>query len=532
MKRILSFTAAMLMTCNLAMAQTGSKIACVWGQLDNAGLSDEKKNAQMGEIQKSLDWFNANFADANAEGSSKNGKFVSMSDVINNPDGIMNDVKVLWLNVDIPARSYDDNVAIYNNTAFINAVKTFVKNGGSLLLTKEAVPLVNLIGRMCAPTATGHSDFINVNPKDGDKNTRLWVVRADLGSKTGRGDHPVYVGVTKDYNDNNNNNYYGYAFVKSTSWYTDTNTGWTDLYPKGEGVTAAAGKKGNGEEACLREFEQSWNCIDLGTWGHIGDYFGAFIVEFLPGMFNDEEWKGTVITCGPAAYQWVNQNDYVSNVKTFTKNALNYLLTKPDAAASATFNAAAEIATGKYVSTFCSDKASLIPDGVTAYTSSVSGSTLTLNKVEGNIIPANTGVMLIGNAAEAFDFQLYPVPAESLGDNAFRGTTTEKTGSELKGERSGETLYVLTKKNGKLGFYPLGDATTVGAGKAYLAVNSDTPVRSFDINLDDEGEVTAIAEIEVLRNGENETCYNLQGQRVAQPQKGLYIKNGKKVIIK
>jgi hypothetical protein len=35
-----------------------------------------------------------------------------------------------------------------------------------------------------------------------------------------------------------------------------------------------------------------------------------------------------------------------------------------------------------------------------------------------------------------------------------------------------------------------------------------------------------------LTNDTNETIYNLNGQRVAAPQKGLYIVNGKKVIMK
>jgi hypothetical protein len=54
--------------------------------------------------------------------------------------------------------------------------------------------------------------------------------------------------------------------------------------------------------------------------------------------------------------------------------------------------------------------------------------------------------------------------------------------------------------------------------------------RTF-IGFDDEGTTTAIDRIaaEKMVNGE---VYNLQGQRVAQPTKGLYIVNGKKVVMK
>ena len=51
------------------------------------------------------------------------------------------------------------------------------------------------------------------------------------------------------------------------------------------------------------------------------------------------------------------------------------------------------------------------------------------------------------------------------------------------------------------------------------------------ISFDDE-DVTGINEIERMKNVENEKFYNLNGQQVAQPTRGLYIVNGKKVVIK
>jgi hypothetical protein len=50
----------------------------------------------------------------------------------------------------------------------------------------------------------------------------------------------------------------------------------------------------------------------------------------------------------------------------------------------------------------------------------------------------------------------------------------------------------------------------------------------FDL---DDNDVTAIEAVKA-QNVENGQYFNLAGQRVAQPTKGLYIVNGKKVIIK
>jgi hypothetical protein len=48
----------------------------------------------------------------------------------------------------------------------------------------------------------------------------------------------------------------------------------------------------------------------------------------------------------------------------------------------------------------------------------------------------------------------------------------------------------------------------------------------------EDGEITGIEAIEGMKNVENGKFYNLNGQQVAQPTKGLYIVNGRKVVVK
>ncbi len=516
MKKHLSFLAVLLLVANFALAQ---KVAYIWN------LTSENT----GEMEKAQTFFDQYFVNDTYPTCPKSvGKFLDANEFVNNIDGKMNDVSVIWLNMDRPGNSYNDNVALISNSDFVNALKTFVKNGGSLLLTKEAVPMVNLIGRMCEPTEKGHGSFTNSGGA-----LKQWVVNANIANTFDRRGHAVYAGISTAKTDGTGAE--GFAFESSTSWYTDNNTGWNDLLPKGDGLNTTTTTDANNDPNKLRNFERSWNCIDLGTWGHIGDYFGAFVVEFLPGMFNEEEWKGTVLTCGPAAYQWVNENAFLDNIKLFTKNAINYLLTKPDVAASVTFNSASQIkATGRYVSTFYSDKATLIPTGVLAYTAKIEGSEMTLNKVSGNIIPANTGVMLVGAEASSFDLQLYPVGAETIAaDNAFAGTTSETLGSVLKASYTGKTLYVVSKKDGVLGFYPLGNGTTVGANKAFLVAEGATSARSFEINIDVDDVVTAVRNVNTAAGSQaSDAVYSLTGQQLSAPRRGINIVGGKKVIVK
>ena len=109
---------------------------------------------------------------------------------------------------------------------------------------------------------------------------------------------------------------------------------------------------------------------------------------------------------------------------------------------------------------------------------------------------------------------------------------------------SGKNRYIFAVKNddaSSVGFYKLTSEYTLAAHKAYLETETDiTPTESRVALIFDDGETTGIQElenssIEELNHSGNETLkayYNLNGQRVTNPKRGLYIVNGKKVIIK
>ncbi|MBQ9186273.1 MAG: starch-binding protein [Prevotella sp.] len=73
-------------------------------------------------------------------------------------------------------------------------------------------------------------------------------------------------------------------------------------------------------------------------------------------------------------------------------------------------------------------------------------------------------------------------------------------------------------------------AADLGAFRAYFNVEGASQVRQFVLNFD--GETTGIGASLMNSERVNNAVYNLNGQRVAQPSKGLYIVNGRKVVIK
>ena len=89
-------------------------------------------------------------------------------------------------------------------------------------------------------------------------------------------------------------------------------------------------------------------------------------------------------------------------------------------------------------------------------------------------------------------------------------------------------IYVLMDEAEGIGFYQTEKAFTVGANTAYLPAIAMPEARAF-ISLDGE-EATGIAEVKGI--AAEQQVYDLQGRRVAQPVKGLYIVNGRKVVVK
>lgn len=140
--------------------------------------------------------------------------------------------------------------------------------------------------------------------------------------------------------------------------------------------------------------------------------------------------------------------------------------------------------------------------------------------VQVNKVPANTGLVL--KASSTGSPIVVPVltgAADDLTGNKMAGSATATTAIAANGG------YIL-----KDGVFQPALAGTLPAGKAYLniAVPAGAPI--LNLGFDDATGIESIAKSqELTANGQ---YYNLAGQRVAQPTKGLYIVNGKKYIVK
>lgn len=172
--------------------------------------------------------------------------------------------------------------------------------------------------------------------------------------------------------------------------------------------------------------------------------------------------------------------------------------------------------------TFCSDKAldfSAV-EGLTAYIVTSTKAVAQLKKV--TKVPAGTGLVLKGDEEATYP-KTYEIPviatADAIEGNLLKAAITETTAVE------GD--YVLANKSNVRAFFPAEDDLKIPAGKAYLHIDSGAPAfLPFD------AETTGISA--TLKNSEkaNKEIFNLAGQRVSQPTKGLYIVGGRKVVVK
>ncbi len=191
-------------------------------------------------------------------------------------------------------------------------------------------------------------------------------------------------------------------------------------------------------------------------------------------------------------------------------------------------------ATG-YATFYDSQSAFSLPNGLSAQVvSGVSNSKITYQKLTGNVIPKNVPVMLINNAQQAGTYTLTASESAATysGTNLLHGSdkATTTTGDGFHYKLSyGKTG---TKWNDVFGWYwgaQDGAPFQIDGHKAWLVVpNGSTRAASFTIN----GDATEIIDIE-SGNEAHDVYYDMQGRRISTPTRsGIYIKNGKKVIIK
>ena len=185
-----------------------------------------------------------------------------------------------------------------------------------------------------------------------------------------------------------------------------------------------------------------------------------------------------------------------------------------------TFNDAQNINGVSHIATFSAPFATIIPAGVKAYYVSAKGTEATMTAIDAQAIPAKQGVILTSESGDAATM----VPAASETAATITGNQLGNSAGNTRSLTAGEG-YILGNGTEGTAFYPC-QAGSLPINKAYLLGNGESAIVMNFGNA-----VTGINTIAAPASAKA-PIFDLSGRRVVKATKGLYIQNGKKVIVK
>ena len=176
---------------------------------------------------------------------------------------------------------------------------------------------------------------------------------------------------------------------------------------------------------------------------------------------------------------------------------------------------------GVYWATYYNSAANMKADAnTTVYKAAINGSSIVLTEIDDKVITAGQAVILKSTGASISMIISAAASADDYSGNVLEGVDAATAVD------ANYKYYVLSNEGSTLGFYKFA-GSTLGANKAFYKTNATGAPEFFAF-----GETTGMNDVRSKMADVRGEFYNLAGQRVAQPAKGLYIVNGKKVIIK
>ena len=170
-------------------------------------------------------------------------------------------------------------------------------------------------------------------------------------------------------------------------------------------------------------------------------------------------------------------------------------------------------------------------ENIAAYKAETSEGRINLTRVYN--VAAREGVLIrsLNGGAVTEDIPVAATAYEPNEGNEFIGTLVDIASQPSEDEEY--RYYILSSKtvngNKVYGFY-LANNKKIGAGKAYLRVPLAAAAKYSFFSFDDE--TTGVEDIELGITEADSPVYDLFGRKVVNPATGLYIKNGKKFIVK
>ncbi len=235
----------------------------------------------------------------------------------------------------------------------------------------------------------------------------------------------------------------------------------------------------------------------------------------------------------PASVTLINDRTFqnCSSLNTITLNSNPYIGTDVfdgiASGATVTMNLTGhEGATGEYWMTFYNKNCHFsVPSTTQVFKAALTDKSLTLTELTSDkTVSQNNAVILKSTSANITLAYQTSGSSNDFSGNQLLGV------SDPAGLVGDGTIYVLGNGNGGVGFYKLSTTGNLGVGKAYLTYSGGGSRNFFGF---EESETTSIDGRWKMEDGRSDVYYDLNGRRVLNPtKKGIYIVNGKKVVVK
>ena len=194
---------------------------------------------------------------------------------------------------------------------------------------------------------------------------------------------------------------------------------------------------------------------------------------------------------------------------------------------NSTMELVANAAEGFYWTTFYSNASNYqAPEGTQVFKVSLDDRKITMTEIEDRIVNRFEGVVLKSTTPNITMTKTDDRSYDNYAGNSLKGTAYKIT-------NPGNAYVLSYKSSAGVAFYRLSNNGTIAANKAYLKFNSSSAAHEF-FTFDFDTTATGVDSINTQDSEENADVkiYDLQGRRVANPGKGIYIVNGKKVLMK
>ena len=197
-------------------------------------------------------------------------------------------------------------------------------------------------------------------------------------------------------------------------------------------------------------------------------------------------------------------------------------------------------AEGQTWMTWCDKYRWIKPSGIDVYEiTNVTATEITTTKLTDGVIPAYRPLLLMKNGADGLTAMSIGSPeAPSTGYDATTGTVSQTlTGATVYGATKGvdadatEATYILGRtymlKSGE--FVAVDQFDGVAANRCWLTLSGTPAASRLQIR---RGGTTEVSGVKELRPVRDDAWYSITGRRVSKPTRGVYINNGRKILIK